>query len=520
MNKWFCFLINNLLIKIYKKDYKKFVGIRDVEKQQKDYLMKLLTKNHKTLYGRKYDFSSINKVSEYQNQVPLSTYSDYEDYVEKIKKGELNVLTSDRIILLEPTSGSSASPKFIPYTESLKEEFQKGLRPWLYDLHTKKPDILMGKSYWSITPAITRKQFSSGGIPIGFEEDSSYFGAFEKKLIDLIFAVPKEVNQSKDIYTFYMETSIYLLLCRNLTLISIWNPSFLFLILKFMHREGDNLINIIHKKDPKRAEEVEELLKKEDYQGLWPNLELISCWLDGNAIIHEKQLKKWFPRVFIQPKGILATEGFFSFPFVGEEGSRLSLRSHFFEFLNIDNQKIYLAHELVPGQTYEVIVTTSGGLYRYNMKDLIEVTSYKGVFPLIKFLGKTDGISDIFGEKLHEILVEEALKEVAKKLNLTFTFAMLAPEGECYVLYLQLESENYFYQFAQELDDLLRKNFHYDYCRRLGQLKPLKIFLLTGNPHQEYLEECVKQGQRQGDVKSTYLHLKSGWDLVFKGEYI
>ena len=531
MNKWLCYLINSLLCQRYKKDYQNFLKIEDISQQQKEHLIRLLAQNQYTEYGQQYGFETIKDVETYQKQVPLTTYKDYEDYVEKIGNGELNILTLDKVMLLEPTSGSTSASKLIPYNKGLKEDFQKGLRPWLYDLYTKNPGIRWGKSYWSITPAITGKKLSPGGIPIGFEEDSSYFGTLEKKLIDYIFAVPSQVSQAPDIDTFYLETSVHLLLSRNLTLISIWNPSFLFLLLEFMTREADLILKRIHQKNPGRAREVKECLKNSDYQSLWPDLKVISCWLDGHAAIHEKQLCKWFPKVIIQPKGLLATEGFISFPFLEEEGARLSLRSHFFEFLNTRDQNIYLAHELQPGQTYEVIITTSGGLYRYQMKDLVEVMGHIDGCPLLKFLGKADRISDLFGEKLHENHIEDTLHTLAKKHTLNYTFAMAAPEKDHYVLYLQPdqdahqmhhpeESSQFYKLLAQEFDDLLRTNFHYDYCRRLGQLAPLRIFLLTGNPYQEYLDECVKMGQRQGDIKSTALHLKSGWDLVFKGDYL
>jgi hypothetical protein len=70
------------------------------------------------------------------------------------------------------------------------------------------------------------------------------------------------------------------------------------------------------------------------------------------------------------------------------------------------------------------------------------------------------------------------------------------------------------------IEEALRENFHYDYCRKLGQLKELRIFKLTGDPEQEYMKECVRRGQRLGDIKPVALHLQGGWDSIFKGEYL
>lgn len=52
------------------------------------------------------------------------------------------------------------------------------------------------------------------------------------------------------------------------------------------------------------------------------------------------------------------------------------------------------------------------------------------------------------------------------------------------------------------IDEALCANFHYDYCRRLGQLKAVRVFQLTGDPGREFLEESVQRGQRLGNIKT------------------
>lgn len=121
---------------------------------------------------------------------------------------------------------------------------------------------------------------------------------------------------------------------------------------------------------------------------------MISCWGDGNAAYYIKGLRALFPNVEIQKKGLITTEGFVSFPLIGETGSILSINSHFFEFIEQDgienkpgssNSGVKLAHELEKGKHYSVIITTGGGLYRYNLNDIIEVLGFKQECPLIRF---------------------------------------------------------------------------------------------------------------------------------------
>ena len=309
---------------------------------------------------------------------------------------------------------------------------------------------------------------------------------------------------------FYYKTSLQLLMTKNLTLISVWNPTFLLLILDYIEKNIEKLYDGILIKDRFRAIELKELISNKDYKSIWSELQVISCWCDGNSAKYYSEIKRIFPDVNIQAKGLLATEGVISFPFAGENGSRLSINSHFYEFESIKNGKIYLSHEIEKGQDYSVIITTSGGLYRYRLNDIIEVTDVIENFPLIKFKGKKDKVSDMFGEKLNE----EFLKSLIEKNDIDPDFYMFAPEIDRYVLYIK--SDN----IPNGLDEMLRENFHYDYCRKLGQLKELEIFKVSGNAEEEYIDGCVRQGQRIGDIKPTALSLWSGWDKIFKGEYI
>lgn len=503
-------MINSLSALLYRKEYKKFIGIKDIEKVQKDKLMEIIRNNKDSEFGQKFYFKDIGSVASFQKNLPLSQYEDYESYIEKIKKGEEGVLTSERVLLLEPTSGSTSASKYIPYTASLKKDFQKALKPWIYNLYTSYRGVRMGKSYWSISPAASENQYSQGGIPIGFEEDSAYFGNFEKILFDMIFAVDNSVAKLRDMDEFYKETCYKLLMTRNLSLISVWNPTFLLLLLDYIEENIEDLYKRALKKDNRRAKEIKAAVEPKNYEALWPYLKLISCWCDGNSRKYADRVKDIFPNTHIQAKGLLATEAFVSFPLKGEKGARLALTSHFFEFRSLKDEKIYLAHEIKEGEEYSIILTTSGGLYRYRLNDVVEVTGRAGIFPLISFKRKEDKVSDIFGEKLHE----DFLNDLMEKLQLGADFYMFAPEEDRYVLYIK--SEN----IPNNIDKKLRENFHYDYCRKLGQLKELKIFKVKGNPEEDYIWGSVGKGQRMGDIKPTTLSLYSGWDKIFEGEYI
>jgi len=266
---------------------------------------------------------------------------------------------------------------------------------------------------------------------------------------------------------------------------------------------------------PQRAEEINEYGPKKP-QELWPELDLISCWLDGPSNRHAKDLQeKYFPRINMQGKGLIATEAFVSFPLVGMQGSVLSGTSHFFEFIPLTQSgkpienTIRLAHQLKTGESYSVVVTTGGGLYRYQLQDTVEVVGHYKEMPRIRFTGKLDGISDIFGEKLSEQFVAGELYQLFEQHALKPSFFLLCPNMDMkhYVLYLEDSTVNeaVISSLDVKLDQRLCKNFHYDYCRKLGQLNTVRIFHTGPGATHKFFAHCASKGMRQGDIKARVL---------------
>ena len=257
-------------------------------------------------------------------------------------------------------------------------------------------------------------------------------------------------------------------------------------------------------------------LDSADYASIWPHLHLISCWMDGASAPYARQLEEMFLHVKLQRKGLLATEAFVSVPIIGVEGSVLSINSHFFEFIN-DSGEPLLVHQIQKGKTYSVVVTTGGGFYRYQLQDVIEVIGHWKQTPRIRFVSKADHISDWFGEKLEERFVVNILENVFEAHHISPVFAMLAPENDDnrfrYVLYLEYDDcgEN----LATDLDKALHENFHYDYCRKLGQLRGG-----TGHPCNPrcrvYLYACQVRGQKLGNIKPSVLQKNIGWREWFE----
>jgi hypothetical protein len=457
------------------------------ERIQRVLLSGYLRRNADTAFGRAHGFAAIRSAEEYRERVPLTLWDDMAPWVDRIAAGEPGVLTRSPVRTLEPTSGSSAAAKLIPYTSELQREIRRAVAPWIVDLYGHRPRLASGSAYWSITPLALDEERTAGPVRVGFEEDSQYLGGFWSRLVDATLAVPGSVRHLRAPDAFRLATLEHLLRHRDLTVISVWHPSFLLLLMEALPR--------LSPEPPKR---------------IWPRLGLISCWGDAHAALSLPELARAFPEVEIQPKGLLATEGFVTIPFAGRWP--LAIRSHFFEFLPEEGGDSRFAWELEGGGIYSVVLTTGGGLYRYRLQDKVRVEGFVERTPSLRFLGKEGHVSDLRGEKLHESFVAGVLARVFERIGIAPRFAMLAPDKNQYVLYL--ESETVPTGLADEIDAELAANPQYRLCRALGQLAPVRLQKVGPGAYGRYLEECRRRGQRWGDVKPLALSPVGGWGEI------
>ena len=84
--------------------------------EQKRVLSEIINSNQNTKFGRKHNFSKIKSINDFQEFIPVTKYEDYASYINDIMNGTKNILTSEEVLLLEPTGGSTDGSKYIPYT--------------------------------------------------------------------------------------------------------------------------------------------------------------------------------------------------------------------------------------------------------------------------------------------------------------------------------------------------------------------------------------------------------------------
>jgi hypothetical protein len=521
-----------------------------VERTQTALLMANLRRNAGTEYGRRHGFARIASVREFQERVPLVSYDDLQPMVQRMAAGEADVLIPGRPTAFIPTSGSTAATKLIPYNRALRYEFQEGIATWIAGMFHTYPWIVGGHAFWSVSPVTRRNHRTPGGIAVGYDDDAEYLHPVIARLLARAMAVPSSVARISEMDAFRYISLAFLLGASDLRFISVWNPTFLMLLLSRLMEWSESLVRDLSQGTltppgdtpsgipdqlraqftpvPRRAREIEAALGRDSAQcfsALWPQLSVISCWTAAAAAGPAGQLQQLFPGVRLAPKGLLATEGLVSFPLAKRHGNALAVRSHFFEFLPLDGGAIRTAWQVERGRTYQVVLTTGGGLYRYQLGDIVRIDDFVGTCPLIEFLGRHGRVSDLCGEKLHEGHVTATIRAAAERFRLPLGFALLAPEvgdgSAGYTLFFTCDTaddEQRWKQFAREVERGLHENTHYDYCRRLGQLAPMRYLPLTLSTTQAfaiYDEVMLSRGLRAGDIKPANLDTSDDWRMVF-----
>lgn len=503
-----------------------------IAREQAEVLFRIVRANAGTAFGRQHGFSSLRTIREFQDRVPPRSYEDYRSWIDRIAGGSMNVLSRAPVRIFEPTSGSADARKLIPYTRPLRQEFERGIRPWVADLLLHDPALMSGTAYWSVSPAGAGDVRTAGGIRIGFEDDAEYVGGLQRRLVQRVMAAPSSLRHVQDVDRWRYLTLLSLVRSSALRIISVWHPAFLSLLVAPLEMWGDRLLRDL-RDDAARALSVRRALAAgtaaERHARLWPGLRLISCWADGNAALPAAALRTLFPQARLQPKGLMATEGVVSIPLTGSGGSALAVRSHFLEFVPVDEDgsasgACRLSADVEDGRRYAVLLTTGGGLYRYQLQDIVEVTGRVNQCPIVRFVGRGAYVSDWFGEKLTEAFAGEVLRAALRRCGVPAPFAMLACEPDpgpaAYVLYVESRApDRALLRVAETVDRELCRSFHYGHARRLGQLAAVRAFR-AANAGASYSAAAVRAGRRAGDVKPMALDRRSGWAAVFEGGFV
>ncbi len=525
----------SLLSAAIKGRKKRFLGaLADPFVAQRDKLFEIIQANASTSFGREFGFGKIFNIDDYRRQVSIMPYSGFEPYIQRMKRGEDNVLVAQKLKMFGVTSGSSANPKFIPVTSSFTRDNHFAHLIWMHDMLSNHPGSV-GKSFSMVSPAEEGK--TAGGIPYGSCSGKNYQ---EQSIpVRCMHPVPYEVFLIGNCASKY-HCALVFALGSNLRVVNSVNPSSLVLLAGVLGDTIEGLLDDLSagefnnapglsqverlrlskllKPQPKRARQLREIFHNQGAirpLDIWPEISVINTWQGGNAPFYLSKLRELWGEVPMRCLGLRATEGMFSIPLEDNSSSGvLAVCSHFLEFIEGEeepapNAKTLLAHQLEIGKRYRLIITTSNGLYRYDLADIVEVTGYNGRTPEVAFLHKAGGVLSLTGEKVCEDQVVEVMARIDKYNFAGFTVTLEMTENPRYVLALESGddiTEDELVETGLRFDrELAKVNVEYAAKRESGRLDEPVVLLLAKGSYRKYRTHLINLGRPDGQVKPPHM---------------
>ncbi|WP_144391872.1 GH3 auxin-responsive promoter family protein [Pleionea sediminis] len=509
--------------------YRRFTSaMKDVESSQTSRLKNILQSVQETKVADDYGLTGVLSLSQFKNKIPVTEYHTWSPYIEEQRSTGSSILSQSPCERYQPTSGSTSAIKWIPYSDAFLGELDQAISPWMWDLYQQFPGMSRGRHYWSLSwiPGSLREQIS-GNV----NDDLKLLSSWKRIFMSALMTVPDEISKTQTSEQSLFASLCYLAADQSLSVISVWSPTFAINLLNGLSRFREQISETLRTgtwsiysnelqflKPPKSKYGANVLT---EWNGeidsiivhlLWPSLSVISSWDTSTSAIWAEQLQKIFRGVKFQGKGLWSTEGVVTIPFQGKYP--LAVNSHFYEFMDLQDDKVYTSWELKKGQIVKPLLTTGSGLLRYAMKDQIEVVDFIQQTPCFQFLGRMDG-TDMVGEKLSGALASDLLAKTANKHREIKPISLVAVPSvtseQPYYLLLCDRSETHESQadaVANELEAELNNHFHYQLARDLNQLGHARC-LIVDDAWKLYEDRCRRRGMVVGNIKVEPLTL---WD--------
>lgn len=448
-----------------------------VETQQKVFT-DLIRQAKETQFGKDHDFASIKTFTDFAKNVPIRDYEELKPYVDRVVKGEENILWKGKPIYFAKTSGTTSGAKYIPLTkESMPFHIQAARNAILSYIHeTGKSDFVNGKMiFLQGSPILEEKN----GIKLG--RLSGIVAHFVPKYLQKNRMPSWETNCIEDWET-KVDAIVEETYNQNMSVIS-GIPSWVQMYFEKLQQKANKPVGELFKNFNLF---IYGGVNYEPYRAKFENL--IGRKVDSIEL---------FP----------ASEGFFAYQdSQKEKGMLLLLNSGiFYEFVKADefftkNPKRCTIGEVELGINYVLILSSNAGLWAYNIGDTVQFTSLKPYRVIVS--GRIKHYISAFGEHVIGKEVETALQQAMENTNVRVNEFTVAPQinpknGLPYhewFIEFENEPEN-MEAFALQIDNAMRKqNVYYDDLIVGNVLRTVVITKVSKNGFQEYMKSIGKLG--------------------------
>jgi hypothetical protein len=524
------------------------LAARDPRRDQTRRLLALLRANQDTEFGRAHRFSEIKGFDDLRKNVPLMSAATLRPWVERLQRGDKNLLTAEEPIFFARSSGTSGAPKEIPIHDTYRADFQRSVMVGLWFCFWNTPEAFQHKLLYLVAPGCL--DHTPTGLEIG--NISGYNFNRMPAQVRAIYAWPYELVELQD-----MDTRTYLswhiAIQERVSLIAGIFPVGVLFLLRGLdtyaaelshHTAHGTLPDWLVMTDAQRTFFSRYLVSDAALSARMaacaaapsdqrvalalPDLRAIYCWRASTASLYIPEIEERVgPDVRVLDTIYSATEGWCSIVLgEQEDGGPIALTSHVYEFIDealVDDTDLkiealrdvptLLVDELEDGKRYYIILTTSAGLYRYLLGDIVEVCGMWRGLPRLKFVRKYGASYNLTGEKLEESHVTDAVAwALAQQGRRAVWFAMMPAFGQepHYKLYVEFADDDVdparLRDFAALVNQhLIKINVGWEdeiVSKTLGPIDPRQV---RPGAYAAQLARWEAQGKPTGQLKATHL---------------
>lgn len=432
-----------------------------------------------TSFGKDHQFARIKTYQDFAENVPVRDYEELKPYIERVVAGEKDVLWPGKPLYFAKTSGTTSGAKYIPLTkESMPTHIKAARNAILCYIHeTGNTKFVDGKMiFLQGSPEMTQKN----GIGLGRLSGivAHYVPAYLQRnrlpswktncIDDWETKVAAIVNETKD---------------ENMTVISGIPPW----VQMYFER--------LNETTGKKVGDLFKNFKLFIYGGV-------------NYEPYRAKFKQLIGRDVDSIELYPASEGFFAFQDSQKAtGMLLQLDSGiFYEFIKADSffddepERITIK-DVVLGVNYVMIISTTAGLWGYNIGDTVQFTSLQPYRVVVS--GRIKHFISAFGEHVIGKEVETAMMEAMQQHHFSISEFTVAPQtspatGELayHEWFIEFENTpNNLGKIQKTLENsMVAQNSYYKDLIDGSMLQPLKISALKKDAFQQYMKSQGKLG--------------------------
>jgi hypothetical protein len=436
------------------------------------------------------------------------------------------------------SSGTTGPAKFIPVTDAYLREYRRAWLLWGLGAIRAHPRIVDGKIFSLVGDWDQYR--TQAGIPCG--SVSGLVRSSQAYVARTRYCLPDCLMRVCDVRAKYYLALRVALAEKSISLVAVANPSTLIGLaaLADEHKEmlirdladgtcsppgpvpaaiSDDLRRLLGRRHPERVRLLERIVARTGRllpRDFWPDLTLVGNWTGGTMGAYLRHFPGLFGDVAVRDLGLIASEGRMTIPLEdGTPAGVLDVASHFYEFIPEEEEDaarptVLLAHELKEGHNYFIVMTTSSGLYRYSISDVVRCVGHWHEAPLLEFLHKGSHCCSLAGEKLTEFQVADSMRRALDDLDMEITEYTLAPcrdDPPYYVLLLKKSDV----PAADQAGSLVRRverhlnalNIEYNSKRKTLRLGPVQLRLVPSGTWAAFDEQ---QRRRAGGSHEQYKH--------------